>query len=634
MYVVFEENGQFKAEKILAEADTTLQVESATGKRSKIKRQHVVLSFNDRSPEGLIQEAQEQAQEIDLPFLWEICPDSEFTPEQLATDYYGDKANSLDRLAILFCLHENPVYFHRKGKGNYRAAPTEILTAAIAALEKKQKLAEQQQSWTDSLVNAQVPEEMAGQLPSFLGRPDKNTMGWKAFEKAMSETGLNVAELLLKLNVFPHELALHRYAFLSQHFPKGTTLPDIAIPDIELLETAPVEAYSIDDISTTEIDDAFGIQKESDSIYTFSIHIACPALVVTRDSELDIAARKRMSTVYTPGEKIPMQSEPLIDAFSLNEGRLNPCLSLYIRANIETGEILERHSKVEQVFIKANLRTNHIDDQVNLEALENAELDLPHADLLRPMWQMAKHLRKARDEHRGKPENLDRIEYLFSLEGNPDDPAAKVILTPRRRNAPLDLLVAEFMILVNSEWAKLLNDYGLPGIFRSQSMGRVRMSTHALPHDTIGVNHYAWTTSPLRRYVDLINQGQLIAAIKHGVSARLVAPFKPKEADLFAIISGFESKYTLWSDYQNNMERYWCLRWFEQNDVKKVTATIIRDDLVRFDNAPFITTVNGMPELLRGDHVELELFEADLLNLTLSCRYVQTLSSNESAEES
>ena len=629
MFVVFEENSQFKAEKILSEADTTLQVESASGKRSKIKRNNVLFTFSDREPEGMVQEAQALAQEIDVQFLWEICPSEDFSVEQLAIEYYGEKPSSLDKMALLLRLHENPVYFHRKGKGNYRAAPQEILTAALAALEKKQKQAEQQQAWTDSLVAGTAPEEIASQLPSFLGRPDKNTMAWKAFEKAMEVTGGNVAELLLKLKIFPHELALHRYAFLSQHFPKGTAAPEIPIPEYEALETAAVEAYSIDDISTTEIDDAFSIQAISEQEYIIGIHIACPALVVERDTDLDKAARQRMSTVYIPGEKIPMQSDQLIERFSLNEGRLNPCLSFYVRANIETGEILERQSKLEQVFIKENLRSNHLDALVTLEALEDPQADLPHAQLLRPMWQLSKHLRRARDEFRGKPEQLDRIEFLFSLDGQPDDPNAKVILTPRRRNAPLDLLVAEFMVLVNSEWAKLLDEYGLPGIFRSQQFGRVRMSTHAQSHDAIGVSHYMWSTSPLRRYVDLINQGQLIAAVKHGVSARLVAPFKPRDADLFAIISGFESQYTLWSEYQSNMERYWCLRWFEQNHVKQVTATILRDDLVRFDNAPFVTTVNGMPELERGDKVELELYEADLLNLTITCRYIRTLSEDE-----
>src|SRR3546814_962339 len=77
------------------------------------------------------------------------------------------------------------------------------------------------------------------------------------------------------------------------------------------------------------------------------------------------------------------------------------------------------------------------------------------------------------------------------------------------------------------------------------------MSTHALPHEAIGVPQYSWSTSPLRRYVDLVNQWQILATAEHGVSARLVAPFKPKDADLFAIIGAFDAQYAAWGDYRS-----------------------------------------------------------------------------------
>ena len=68
---------------------------------------------------------------------------------------------------------------------------------------------------------------------------------------------------------------------------------------------------------------------------------------------------------------------------------------------------------------------------------------------------------------------------------------------------------------------------------------------------------------------------QLIAAIEHGVSAPLVAPFKPRDADLFAIIGGFEAQHIAWNEFQNNMERYWCLRWLQQQQITTCTATVI-----------------------------------------------------------
>ena len=104
----------------------------------------------------------------------------------------------------------------------------------------------------------------------------------------------------------------------------------------------------------------------------------------------------------------------------------------------------------------------------------------------------------------------------------------------------------------------------MPGIYRSQASlapgVKVRMGTRALPHAGIGVKSYAWSTSPLRRYTDLVNQWQIIAAARHGKTAALAAPFKPKDADLFSIISGFDAAYSAYNGYQGGMERFWTLQ--------------------------------------------------------------------------
>ena len=215
-----------------------------------------------------------------------------------------------------------------------------------------------------------------------------------------------------------------------------------------------------------------------------------------------------------------------------------------------------------------------------------------------------------REAVRGKPENNNRVEYSFELDGPHDDPNSIIRLVPRVRNAPLSLLVAEYMILANQLWGGLLAEHNVPGIYRSQQFMRTRMSTTPGPHESIGVPQYIWSTSPLRRYVDLINQGQILAAAEHGISARLAAPFQPKDADLYAIIGAFESQYTQWSDYQSSLERFWCLRWLQQNDIKQVQASFIKEDLVRLTNAPLVLHVPGLPALERGQDRHPELLGA------------------------
>jgi exoribonuclease-2 len=331
-----------------------------------------------------------------------------------------------------------------------------------------------------------------------------------------------------------------------------------------------------------------------------------------------------MSTVYMPGDKIPMQPDSVIAAYSLDAGRPTPAVSLYVTANPDTGEILSHESKIERVAVRENLRHHALDQDITEEALADPSIALPYNDWIRPLWALALSLSKQRDIVRGKTESNNRVEYSFYVDGDPDNPDTPVRIVPRMRNAPLDRLVAEYMILANSTWGGLLAANGLPGIYRSQQGGRVRMSTHALPHEAIGVAQYAWCTSPLRRYVDLVNQWQIIAAIEHGVSAPLVAPFKPKDADLFAIIGSFESQYTAWHDFQNSLERFWCLRWLQQQQITECAATVLKEDLVRLDHAPLVIRVSGLPQSERGEIIMLQILSTDELTLEVECRHIAT----------
>jgi exoribonuclease-2 len=175
------------------------------------------------------------------------------------------------------------------------------------------------------------------------------------------------------------------------------------------------------------------------------------------------------------------------------------------------------------------------------------------------------------------------------------------------------------MILANCHWGGFIAECGVPGIYRSQaSMApgvKVRMGTKPAPHAGMGVPQYTWATSPLRRYVDLVNQWQIIAATRHGRTAALVAPFKPRDAALFAVISGFEAAYSAYNGFQNAIERYWTLRWLQQNEVTEFEAHVMKDGLVRATELPLVLRVGGSESLPRGALVRLRLTGVDLLTL-------------------
>jgi len=624
MFVLFEEGSQFKAALIREEAPTTLQIESDSGKRSKIKRSNCILTFASPQPQELLDQAQSMASEVDPEFLWEVAPEDEFEIQTLAAEYYGHEPVATEVTALLFGVHNAPIYFHRRGKGRYRRAPEEILKAALAAQEKKRLQLEQQQAWAQQLLQGELPAEVAEQALLLVTRPDKNGQVWKAVSLACEESGKTPDRLLLDCGAWPHELALHRARFMAANFPKGTGFGSVQSEFVhDDLPLADVTAYSVDDISTTEIDDALSVREIDDGWLEVGIHVAVPALGVTRDSELDRIARDRMSTVYMPGEKIPMQPDGVIDSYSLFAGKPVPALSLYVQAHPESGEVRQYQTRLERVILTNNLRHNELDAVITTETIENNDSDLPYESWLRPLWKLSKALSAVRDQRRGKPQRNDRVDYSFYVDGPADDPDSPVRIEPRKRNAPLDLLVAEYMILANEIWGKSLADHNLPGVYRSQQTGRVRMSTHALAHEAIGVAQYAWCTSPLRRYVDLVNQRQLVAMAQHGVSAPLVAPYKPKDADLFALISAFEAQYAVWSEFQQQMERYWCIRWMRQNKHFAFKGQVIRDDLVRLEGLPLVLNVSAMPELARATPVEIEVTGCDELTLLIQAQFVR-----------
>ena len=154
---------------------------------------------------------------------------------------------------------------------------------------------------------------------------------------------------------------------------------------------------------------------------------------------------------------------------------------------------------------------------------------------------------------------------------------------------------------------------------------KVRMGTKALPHAGLGVPAYAWSTSPLRRYTDLVNQWQIIACAKHGRTAALAAPFKPKDTELFSIISGFDAAYGAYNGFQSGIERYWTLKYLQQNGITELTATAFKDNLVRADELPLVLPAAGAQGLPRGARVRIRLGEIDEITLDINGTVIERL---------
>ncbi|MDR2032518.1 MAG: RNB domain-containing ribonuclease [Azoarcus sp.] len=619
MFVLFEEDGSFKAGTVLADNEASLQIESTHGKRVKIKRANVLLEFRAPPPGELLARAGSDAAGFDTDFLWEVCGDEEFAFADFAADYYGHAPDAVEAAAMLFSLHAAPMWFHRKGKGRYRKAPEDILRAAKAGQEKKRQQAETIERMRADLAAGRLPAEFDGMVSRLLYRPDRNCIEVKALEAACVDTGLSAARLLLKCGALSSSHDFHYNRFLFEQFPEGTDFPPFDPPVLPGgLPRAEVAAFSIDDAATTEIDDAFSVTAKAGGGWTVGIHIAAPALGFARGSALDAIARRRLSTVYMPGNKITMLPEAAVAAFTLSAGEARPAVSLYldVRADLT---IIGHESRIELVPIVANLRHHDIEPVFNDTTLTEGGPDFPWKKELTLLWDLATVL----EAGRGKPSaHASQVDYNFVVDwtrNTPDGPGF-ITIGNRLRGSPMDKLVAELMILANSTWGRLLDEAGVPGLYRVQSGGKVRMATAAAPHEGLGVDCYAWSSSPLRRYTDLVNQWQIVAVLGGGEAA-----FAPKSSDLLAAMRDFELTYAEYSEFQRRMERYWCVRWLRQNEIRTAAVVVLRDNLVRLADIPFIFKVASLPPQLPGSKVSLAITGTDLIDVEVDARYLATL---------
>src|SRR5450756_1080569 len=193
MNILYEEDGNFKVGNVMTDNITSLQIESVSGKRSKVKAANVMLRFTQPALAEFIAQAESIASGIEVDFLWECCPSDEFGFEQIATEYFGHIPSSLEAAAALIRLHSAPIYFHKKGKGRYRAAPPDVLKAALAGAEKKRQQLALQARYAEQLTRFELPAEFTEHLTYLLYKPDRNTIEVKALEAACAATHLSAA---------------------------------------------------------------------------------------------------------------------------------------------------------------------------------------------------------------------------------------------------------------------------------------------------------------------------------------------------------------------------------------------------------------------------------------------------------
>ena len=613
MNIFYEESGQFKVAAVIQKNDSTYQADTQHGKRTKVKAANVFAEF-DGDMAAFLEKAQNEAAEIDTDLLWETCGEEEFTAAASAEEYFGHAPSKTELAATLIALYAAPMYFYKKAKGVFKAAPEETLKQALAAIERKKQQEALMEEWTGRLKNGELPPEIAADLPAILHMPDKQSLTYKAFAKAADSLRLSFYELAKQTGGIR---SLPQYlldGFKLRHFPRECAAPPV--PDTaDLPQAEGIAAFSIDDDSTTEVDDALSVQNLPDGGRRIGIHIAAPALAVQPGDAMEKIIFQRQSTAYFPGGKITMLPDEWVAAFSLDEGKTQPAVSIYFDVDAEW-RVGRPECKIERVAIADNLRIQTIEPHFNRETGLEGGNAFPHHDDLAWFYRLAVELQKQRGKY--EPDRPPQYDYGIELLSD-----GQVQISKRERGSPIDTLVSEMMILANSTWAEMLHDNGLPGLFRVQpALGKVRMSTKSEPHIGMGVQHYGWFTSPLRRAADYVNQKQLISLIDPAAEAR----FKNGDPGLFAEVGNFESAYTAYQDFQRDLENYWSLVWLEQQNAAETQAQILKEDLVRIDGLPLVVRATGIPpELPPRTTVKLKITEIDSEKRFIALSYLNAV---------
>ena len=648
MNLLYEEGGDIKIAAVQSATGTgdaeSWQATSLSGKKIKLKAKEVWLRFEKPEAQAAMDEALVLSKDIDLQLLWDCAPEEEFGLVDVSLEYFGSQATIPQQVALAIALQDAPVFFRRKGRGRFQRAPLGQLQAGLAALERKQKELEQQSVWQQDLVAGIFPDTLKSSAKQLLFSPDKNSSAYKALLAACTETGESPAQLMIRCAAIESPLAYHQGMFLKAHFPNGAAhhvnigvdqaAYDAAIAELPLAE---VNAFSIDDSGTTEIDDALSVTELVEGGHRIGIHIAAPGLAISKDDPLDQVARNRMSTVYFPGNKITMLPDSVIEQFSLDAGAPRPALSIYV--DLDADGIVNQDTlqlRAEMVPMTANLRLEDVEHLVNEESLVDEGVSYPFRKELAILWRAAKLLHAGRQEKRIA--NGLRAEQLGVIDPNAlardfhfqiqdVDGVQRVEIIPRQRGSILDTIVAEWMIFCNSASGQLLADHGLPGLFRTQKGWgplRTRMQTTPGPHEGLGLDYYAWCTSPLRRYSDLVNQWQLIALAKHGVTAKMMAPFPPRDATLMGIAADFESCYQAYGEFQDRLEKYWCLRWIAQDgDSKNVYVRHLKEGMSRVELVPLHLPIPELASHPRMTRAEVAVADVDLLQLSAAVRVLE-----------
>ena len=273
-----------------------------------------------------------------------------------------------------------------------------------------------------------------------------------------------------------------------------------------------LNSYAIDNSGSNDADDAISI--DGDKIW---IHIADVASQVKSDSELDSYAQNRISNLYLPDQVIHMLPPSLVPICSLGEDEKSRALSIgftLIDCQISDIEVVQSEIKVEKLSydgVDKTLDKHHELSQINTLTKEHKafrndkgalRLDLPNVDIRLVDGRVS--LKK-----QAVSESREMIAEMMVIAG-------RAIAQFSLENTIAMPFVTQGEGSFSNEILQQKAHLTLSQMFKAaRCFKRSKISTKSAPHSGLGLDSYLRVTSPIRRYLDLVVQQQLLSFINN-----------------------------------------------------------------------------------------------------------------------
>nr|NIP29933.1 RNB domain-containing ribonuclease [Candidatus Dadabacteria bacterium]NIQ14097.1 RNB domain-containing ribonuclease [Candidatus Dadabacteria bacterium] len=384
--------------------------------------------------------------------------------------------------------------------------------------------------------------------------------------------------------------------------------------------------YSIDDKGTADIDDAISVELNEDKII-LGIHISNVARFISKEGFLDNEAQNRGETVYFPEIVFDMFPHSLVEVkLTLNSGSKRLAISLFATFEKSDYKLVEYHFEQSIINVKKNL------------TYEEAEKTLTKTEWGKELIDLSMHLREKRIRNGAFIVQLPELKISFDENNEMSINKNYMISLPHK-------VVSECMILMNRLTAEYFKTNEIPALFRSQTqqideqayeldpkdvlfptkvtkfLKPTRVVLSSKPHKSLGIDCYVQVTSPIRRYMDVILQRQLIGYLTNGEICY-------SEDELESIFTKVSLNVREIKNSQKSRHRFWLLKHFLISDIKKAVGYVssVKDKRASVYIPEFLMELPlsnfGGKKYKEGEKLEVEFYNIDPLRRRISIKPV------------